>query len=159
MTDFKTYEGQFLAQGAKFCIVASRFNSFIVDALVGGAVDALVRHGAKRDEIHLVRTPGAYELPLAVQKAVSTGRYDAIIVLGAVIRGATPHFDYVAGECVKGIASISLQYSIPVALGVLTVETIEQAIERAGTKAGNKGAEAALSAIEMVNLLREMDAG
>lgn len=159
MSDLKTYEGQFLVQGAKFCLVASRFNGFIVDALVGGAVDALVRHGAKHADIHLVKAPGAYELPLAVQKAAATGRYDAIIALGAVIRGATPHFDYVAGECVKGLASISLQHGLPVAFGVLTVDTIEQAIERAGTKAGNKGAEAALSAIEMVNLLREMDAG
>lgn len=159
MSDIKTFEGQMLVQGAKFCIVASRFNSFIVDALVGGAVDTLVRHGTHRDDIHLVKTPGAYELPLAVQKAATTGRYDAIIALGAVIRGATPHFDYVAGECVKGIATISLQHGLPVAFGVLTVDTIEQAIERAGTKAGNKGAEAALSAVEMVNLLREMDAG
>ncbi|MGZ8217563.1 6,7-dimethyl-8-ribityllumazine synthase [Methylomagnum sp.] len=159
MSNIKTYEGQFLVQGAKFCIVASRFNSFIVDPLVGGAIDALVRHGTKHDDIHLVKTPGAYELPLAVQKAAATGRYDAIVAVGAVIRGATPHFDYVAGECVKGMASVSLQTGIPVAFGVLTVDTIEQAIERAGTKAGNKGAEAALSAIEMVNLLREMDAG
>lgn len=159
MSNIKTYEGQFLVQGAKFCIVASRFNSFIVDPLVGGAIDALVRHGAKHDDIHLVKAPGAYELPLAVRKAAATGRYDAIVAVGAVIRGATPHFDYVAGECVKGMASVSLQTGIPVAFGVLTVDTIEQAIERAGTKAGNKGAEAALSAIEMVNLLREMDAG
>jgi 6,7-dimethyl-8-ribityllumazine synthase len=159
MSDIKTYEGQMLVQGAKFCIVAARFNSFIVDALVGGALDALVRHGAKHSDIHLVKTPGAYELPLAVQKAVATGRYDAIVALGAVIRGATPHFDYVAGECVKGIATISLHHGLPVAFGVLTVDTIEQAIERAGTKAGNKGAEAALSAVEMVNLLRELDAG
>jgi 6,7-dimethyl-8-ribityllumazine synthase len=159
MTEIKTYEGQFLVQGAKFCIVASRFNSFIVDQLVGGAMDALLRHGAKHADIHLVRTPGAYELPLAMQKAAATGRYDAIIALGAVIRGATPHFDYVAGECVKGMANVSLSSGLPVAFGVLTVDTIEQAIERAGTKAGNKGAEAALSAIEMVNLLREIDAG
>ncbi len=159
MSEIKTYEGQLLVQGAKFCIVASRFNSFIVDALVGGALDALLRHGAKQADIHLVKTPGAYELPLAVQKAAATGRYDAIVAVGAVSRGATPHFDYVAGECVKGMASVSLQHGLPVAFGVLTVDTIEQAIERAGTKAGNKGAEAALSAVEMVNLLREIDAG
>ena len=159
MSEIKTYEGQLLVQGAKFCIVASRFNSFIVDALVSGALDALLRHGAKQADIHLVKTPGAYELPLAVQKAAATGRYDAIVAVGAVIRGATPHFDYVAGECVKGMASVSLQHGLPVAFGVLTVDTIEQAIERAGTKAGNKGAEAALSAVEMVNLLREIDAG
>jgi 6,7-dimethyl-8-ribityllumazine synthase len=156
MSDIKTYEGQLLVQGARFCIVASRFNSFIVDHLVAGAVDALLRHGAKKEDIHLVKTPGAYELPLAVQKAAASKRYDAIVAVGAVIRGSTPHFDYVAGECVKGISSISLKHEIPVAFGVLTVDTIEQAIERAGTKAGNKGAEAALSAIEMVDLLNRM---
>jgi len=156
MSDIKTYEGQLLAQGARFCIVASRFNSFIVDHLVAGAVDALLRHGAKKEDIHLVKTPGAYELPLAVQKAAASKRYDAIVAVGAVIRGSTPHFDYVAGECVKGISSLSLKHEIPVAFGVLTVDTIEQAIERAGTKAGNKGAEAALSALEMVNLLNQI---
>ncbi len=156
MSDIKTYEGQLMVQGARFCIVASRFNGFIVDHLVAGAVDALLRHGAKKEDIHLVKTPGAYELPLAVQKAAASRRYDAIVAIGAVIRGATPHFDYVAGECVKGISSISLRHEIPVAFGVLTVDTIDQAIERAGTKAGNKGAEAALSAIEMVNLLNQM---
>ncbi len=159
MTQLKVYEGQLHIQNARFCLVTSRFNSFIVDALTSGAIDALIRHGAQRDDIHLIKVPGAYELPLAVQKAAATGRYDAIIALGAVIRGATPHFDYVAGECVKGISSLSLKYEIPVAFGVLTVDTIEQAIERAGTKAGNKGAEAALSAVEMVNLLREINAG
>jgi 6,7-dimethyl-8-ribityllumazine synthase len=159
MTELKTYEGPLIIQGARFCIVASRFNSFIVDHLVSGAVETLRRHGAKAEDIHLVKTPGAFELPLAVQKAAATGRYDAIIAIGAVIRGGTPHFEYVAGECVKGIGSISLKHGIPVAFGVLTVDTIEQAIERAGTKAGNKGEEAALSAVEMVNLLREMDAG
>ena len=159
MTHLKTYEGRLHIQNARFCLVASRFNSFIVEALTSGAIDALIRHGAQRDDIHLIKVPGAYELPLAVQKAAATGRYDAIIALGAVIRGATPHFDYVAGECVKGISNISLKHEIPVAFGVLTVDTIEQAIERAGTKAGNKGAEAALSAVEMINLLREIDAG
>lgn len=156
MSDIKTYEGQLMVQGTRFCIVASRFNAFIVDHLVAGAVDALLRHGAKKEDIHLIKTPGAYELPLAVQKAAASKRYDAIVAVGAVIRGSTPHFDYVAGECVKGISSISLRHEIPVALGVLTVDTIEQAIERAGAKAGNKGAEAALSAIEMVNLLNQM---
>ena len=155
----KTYEGHLLIQNARFCLVTSRFNSFVVDALTSGAIDALVRHGAHHDDIHVVKVPGAYELPLAVQKAAATGRYDAIVALGAVIRGSTPHFDYVAGECVKGISSLSLKHGIPIAFGVLTVDTIEQAIERAGTKAGNKGAEAALSAVEMVNLLREIDAG
>jgi 6,7-dimethyl-8-ribityllumazine synthase len=157
MTKIKTYEGHFNAAGMRFCIVASRFNSFIVDQLEAGAIDALVRHGASKEDIHVAKTPGAYELPLAVQKAASTGRYDAVIAVGAVIRGATPHFDYVAGECVKGISSVSLKQEIPVSFGVLTVDTIEQAIERAGTKAGNKGAEAALSAVEMVNLLRGLE--
>lgn len=156
MSEIKTYEGGMVVEGARFCLVASRFNSFIVDHLVEGAIDALVRHGARRDDIHLVKTPGAYELPLAVQQAAASQRYDAIVALGAVIRGSTPHFDYVAGECVKGISSISLKHEIPVAFGVLTVDSIEQAVERAGTKAGNKGAEAALSAVEMVNLLRGM---
>lgn len=157
MSQIKTYEGNFTAAGMHFCIVASRFNSFIVDQLEAGAIDALVRHGASKDNIHVAKTPGAYELPLAVQKAASTKRYDAIIAVGAVIRGATPHFDYVAGECVKGIATVSLKYDIPISFGVLTVDSIEQAIERAGTKAGNKGAEAAVSAIEMVNLLRGLE--
>lgn len=159
MNNLKTYEGPLIIRNARFCLVASRFNSFVVDALVEGAVDALIRHGAKKEDIHIVKAPGAYELPLAVQKVAQTGRYDAIVALGAVIRGSTPHFDYVAGECVKGISSISLNHNVPVAFGVLTVDTIEQAIERSGTKAGNKGAEAALSAVEMVNLLREIDAG
>jgi 6,7-dimethyl-8-ribityllumazine synthase len=159
MNTHKTYEGHLQIQGARFCLVTSRFNSFIVDSLVSGAIDALVRHGARHEDIHIVKAPGAYELPLAVQKVAATGRYDAIVALGAVIRGGTPHFDYVAGECVKGIGTVSLKHEIPVAFGVLTVDTIEQAIERAGTKAGNKGAEAALSAMEMVNLLREIDAG
>lgn len=157
MSAIKTYEGHLTAAGIRFCIVASRFNSFIVDQLQAGAIDTLVRHGASMDNIHVAKTPGAYELPLAVQKAASGKRYDAIIVVGAVIRGSTPHFDYVAGECVKGISSVSLKFDIPVSFGVLTVDTIEQAIERAGTKAGNKGAEAALSAVEMVNLLRGME--
>ncbi|MEY2700932.1 MAG: 6,7-dimethyl-8-ribityllumazine synthase [Pseudomonadota bacterium] len=152
----KTYEGSMSAAGLRICLVASRFNSFIVDHLVSGAQDILQRHGADRDDIHLVKVPGAYELPLAVQKVAASGRYDAIVALGAVIRGSTPHFDYVAGECVKGISSISLREGLPIAFGVLTVDSIEQAIERAGTKAGNKGAEAALSAVEMVNLLRAL---
>ena len=153
MRNIKTYEGQLIVKDTRFCLVASRFNSFIVEHLIEGAIDALLRHGAGEEQIHLVRTPGAWELPLAVQKAAASGRYDAIITLGAVIRGSTPHFDYVAGECVKGMSMVSLQHQIPVAFGVLTVDTIEQAIERASTKAGNKGAEAALSVIEMVNLL------
>ncbi|HAZ41783.1 MAG TPA: 6,7-dimethyl-8-ribityllumazine synthase [Methylococcaceae bacterium] len=159
MNQIKTYEGHFNIKDARFALVCSRFNSFIVDALEGGAIDALIRHGAKHSDIHIIKAPGAYELPLAVQKVAATGRYDAIIALGAVIRGSTPHFDHVAGECVKGLSSVSLEHGIPVAFGVLTVDSIEQAIERAGTKAGNKGAEAALSSIEMVNLIRELNAG
>ena len=154
--DLKTFEGDLTANGARFCLVASRFNGFIVEQLVKGAVDALLRHGAKRDNIALVRAPGAFELPLAAKRIADSGSYDAIIALGAVIRGGTAHFEYVAGECVKGLSCVSLDHDIPVSLGVLTVDTIEQAIERAGTKAGNKGAEAALSAIEMVNLLRNV---
>jgi 6,7-dimethyl-8-ribityllumazine synthase len=158
MAHIKTFEGGMNAEGMRFCIAASRFNSFIVDHLVSGAIDTLVRHGASRENIHIAKAPGAYELPLVVKKIADSGRYDAIIALGAVIRGSTPHFDYVAGECVKGLATVSLQHGLPVAFGVLTVDTIEQAVERAGTKAGNKGAEAALSAVEMVNLLRQLEA-
>lgn len=142
--------------GAKFALVASRFNSFIVEQLINGAVDTITRHGGNEDDITLVHVPGAWEIPLTVQRLAATGNYDAIITLGAVIRGGTPHFDYVAGECVKGMASASLQHDTPVTFGVLTVDTIEQAVERAGTKAGNKGAEAALSAIETVNVLRQI---
>lgn len=156
MSKIKTFEGHFSAQGGKFCLVSSRFNSFIVEQLENGAIDALVRHGASIDDITLVKAPGAFELPIVIQRVAATKKYDAIIALGAVIRGGTPHFDYVAGECVKGLAHVSLQYDVPVTFGVLTVDTIEQAIERAGTKAGNKGAEAALSAIEVVSLFKNM---
>ncbi len=152
----KTTEGDFTVSNARFCLVVARFNSFIVESLVQGAVDTLKRHGASDDNLQVVRAPGAVELPLVVQRIAAKGGYDAIIALGAVIRGGTPHFDYVAGECAKGLASVSLKYDLPVAFGVLTVDTIEQAIERAGTKAGNKGVDAALSAIEMVNLLRNL---
>lgn len=157
MTTLKTIEGGLTVQGAKFCIVASRFNSFIVEQLEAGAIDAILRHGGVAENIAVVRAPGAFELPVVVQRVAASKRYDAIIVIGAVIRGGTPHFEYVAGECVKGIAQVSLQYAIPVSFGVLTVDSIEQAIERAGTKAGNKGAEAALSAIEMVNLFNNLE--
>jgi len=156
MSAVTTIEGNFSAQGGKFCIVSSRFNSFIVEQLENGAIDALVRHGADKNTITLIKAPGAFELPTVVQRVAASNQYDAIIVLGAVIRGGTPHFEYVAGECVKGIAHVSLQYDIPVSFGVLTVDSIEQAIERAGTKAGNKGAEAALSAIEMVSLFKHL---
>ncbi|MGD9171117.1 MAG: 6,7-dimethyl-8-ribityllumazine synthase [Candidatus Thiodiazotropha sp.] len=153
----KTIEGAMTVKDARFCLVAARFNSFIVESLLDGAVDTLKRHGAGEDDMTLVRVPGAFEMPLALEKLAQKGEYDAIIALGAVIRGGTPHFDYVAGECVKGMAQVTLKHGVPIAFGVLTVDTIEQAIERAGTKAGNKGAEATLSAIEMVNLLRQID--
>ena len=158
MSAIKIVEGNLLVQGGNFCIVASRFNGFIVDQLEGGAIDTLVRHGADKANIHLIKAPGAFELPMVVQRVAATKKYDAIIALGAVIRGGTPHFEYVAGECVKGIAHVALQYDVPVSFGVLTVDTIEQAIERAGTKAGNKGAEAAMSAIEMVSLFKNLEA-
>lgn len=157
MSAIKIYEGHFAVQNSKFCIVSSRFNSFIVEQLENGAIDALVRHGATKEDLTLVKVPGAFELPMVVQRIAASKKYDAIIALGAVIRGGTPHFDYVAGECVKGLAQISLQYDVPVSFGVLTVDSIEQAIERAGTKAGNKGAEAALSAIEMVSLFKNLE--
>lgn len=149
----KTFEGGLTVSGAKFGILVARFNSFVVESLLEGALDTLRRHGADDANMEIVRVPGAFEMPIAAQRMARAGRYDAIIALGAVIRGGTPHFEYVAGECTKGLAQVSLQYDVPVAFGVLTVDSIEQAIERAGTKAGNKGAEAAMSAIEMVNLL------
>ncbi len=152
----KTIEGALNVQNARFCLVVARFNSFIVESLLEGAVDTLKRHGAAEADMTVVRVPGAFELPLALEKVAAKGEYDAIIALGAVIRGGTPHFEYVASECVKGMAQVNLKHGVPVAFGVLTVDTIEQAIERAGTKAGNKGAEAAMSAIEMVNLLRQL---
>ena len=156
MSDIQVIEGHLHAAGARFTLVVSRFNGFVVEALQQGAIDALVRHGAKMDDIRVVKVPGAFEMPLAIKAVAEKGDSDAIIALGAVIRGATPHFDYVAGECVKGMAQVMMQQGTPVAFGVLTTDTIEQAIERAGTKAGNKGFEAALTAIEMVNLLRHL---
>ena len=156
MADIKTLEGSFSPGTARFALVASRFNSFIVESLIAGALDTLRRHGVKDTQITLVRAPGAWELPLVVQRVAASGNHDAVIALGAVIRGGTPHFEYVAGECTKGLAGVATQTGVPVAFGVLTVDTIEQAIERAGTKAGNKGAEAALSAIEMVSLLGKL---
>jgi 6,7-dimethyl-8-ribityllumazine synthase len=150
-------EGSFEAKGKKFAIVVSRFNHFIVDSLLDGAVDALKRHGNVADnDITVVRVPGAYELPVAAKRIASKGEFDGIIAIGAVIRGGTPHFDFVAGECNKGLAQVSMEYTIPVAFGVITTDTVEQAIDRAGLKAGNKGAEAALSALEMVNVLDKL---
>lgn len=152
-----TIEGQLTAVDARFALVASRFNGFIVEQLIQGAVDALQRHGIDGQNITLIKVPGAFEMPLVVQHLARGGAYHAIIALGAVIRGATAHFDYVAGECNKGLASVAAATGIPVANGVLTVDSIEQAIERAGTKAGNKGADAAMTALEMVNLLRQLN--
>ncbi|NPA71469.1 MAG: 6,7-dimethyl-8-ribityllumazine synthase [Gammaproteobacteria bacterium] len=151
-----TVEGNLTSQGMKIGLVVGRFNSFIVDRLVEGAVDTIVRHGGELKNIDKVMVPGAFEIPLAVQKMAQSGKYDAIVALGAVIRGGTPHFDYVAGECVKGIGQVQLNTGIPVSFGVLTVDSIEQAIERAGTKAGNKGEECTLAAIEMVNVMKQL---
>ncbi len=156
MTDIKAVEGDLQARGARFGIVLGRFNAFIGEPLLDGAIDTLVRHGADKGNIEVVRVPGAYEIPLTAKRMAKSGKYDAVIALGAVIRGATPHFDYVAGECSKGLSQVSMEFDIPVGFGVLTVDSIEQAIERAGTKAGNKGADAAMAAIEMVNVLKEI---
>jgi len=149
-------EGQFTNADGRYAIVVGRFNQFVVDSLVEGAVDALVRHGVDEDNITVVRVPGAYEIPLVAQAVAEKGDVDAIIALGAVIRGSTPHFDYVAGESAGGLNKVQMDTGVPCSFGVLTVDTIEQAIERAGTKAGNKGAEAALVAIEMVSVLRQI---
>ncbi|MEQ9563887.1 MAG: 6,7-dimethyl-8-ribityllumazine synthase, partial [Woeseiaceae bacterium] len=156
MHKIKITEGDLAARDIRIVIVASRFNDFVVESLIKGAISCLRRHGANDTDIELVRVPGAYEMPLAVEKIAAARRADAIIALGAVIRGATPHFDFVAGECVRGVTSAGLKHGIPIGFGVLTVDTIEQAIERAGTKAGNKGEEAALAAIEMASLLRRL---
>lgn len=154
----KIIEGNVRATGKKFALVVSRFNSFVVESLVDGALDTLDRHGEVNDQdITLVRVPGAYELPVVAKKLAEQKQFDAIIALGAVIRGGTPHFDFVAGECNKGLAQVSLEYGIPVAFGVITTDSIEQAIERSGTKAGNKGAEAALGALEMVNVVAQIE--
>ena len=151
----KMYEGKLVAQELKFGIIVGRFNEFIGGKLLDGALDALKRHGAKESEIEVAWVPGAFEIPLAAKKMAKLNKYDAVICLGAVIRGATPHFEYVSSEVTKGIASVSLETEIPVVFGVLTTDTIEQAIERAGTKAGNKGYDAAVTAIEMSNLLNQ----
>ncbi len=156
MEKIRITEGELAARDVRFTLVASRFNEFIVDSLIRGALGCLRRHGAADGDIELVRVPGAFELPLAVDAVASSRRADGIIALGAVIRGGTPHFDYVAGECVSGIAAAGRAHGIPVGFGILTVDTIEQAIERAGTKAGNKGEEATLAVIEMVSLLRKL---
>ncbi|MEE4245975.1 MAG: 6,7-dimethyl-8-ribityllumazine synthase [Kangiellaceae bacterium] len=152
----KSFEGQLVAGQQKFALLVGRFNSFVVESLVEGAIDTLKRHGVDEANIEIYRVPGAFEMPLAAQRIAANKQYDAIIALGAVIRGGTPHFEYVAGECTKGLAQVSLSHDIAISFGVLTVDSIEQAIERSGTKAGNKGAEAAATAIEMVNLFESM---
>ena len=154
----KTIAGDFSATTARFALIVGRFNSFVVESLLSGAVDTLKRHGVAESNLTVIRVPGAFEIPLAAQHAATSGNYDAVVALGAVIRGGTPHFEYVAGECTKGLGQISLATGLPVAFGILTVDSIEQAIERSGTKAGNKGEEAALTALEMVSLLRNMKA-
>lgn len=153
----KILEGKLLAENKKFVLVVSRFNDFITDKLVGGAIDALMRSGAKDSDIEIVKVPGAFEIPLIAKKMAEKRLYNAIICLGAVIRGATPHFDYISAEVTKGIATVSLDFGIPVIFGILTTDTIEQAIERAGTKAGNKGWSAAIAAMEMANLMEIVD--
>jgi len=151
-----TLSGELHGQNQKLGIVLGRFNSFIGDALLGGAIDVLSRHGVDTSNITVVNVPGAFEIPLAVKKMAASGKYDGVVALGAVIRGSTPHFDFVAGECAKGLNSVQLETGVPIGFGVLTVDTIEQAIERAGTKAGNKGAEAAMTVVEMVNVLAKL---
>ena len=152
----KTIEGNLIAKGKKFVIAASRFNDFITKQLIDGCLDTLIRHGADKEKIELVYVPGAFEIPLIAQKLARSKGFDAVICLGAVIRGSTPHFDYVASEVSKGVAQVSLDTGIPVIFGVITADTIEQAIERAGTKDGNKGKDAAISAIEMANLIQQI---
>jgi 6,7-dimethyl-8-ribityllumazine synthase len=152
----KTYEGNLIAKGLKFSIVVGRFNEFIGSKLLSGAIDAFKRHGVEEEDIEIIWVPGAFEMPLVAKKLAKSEKYDGVICVGAVIRGATPHFDYVSSEVSKGIANVSLETELPVIFGVLTTDTIEQAIERAGTKAGNKGSESAITAIEMANLLREI---
>jgi len=151
-----TLSGELTGQNQKLGIVLGRFNSFIGDALLSGAIDVLARHGVDTSNITVVNVPGAFEIPLAVKKMAASGNYDGVIALGAVIRGSTPHFDFVAGECAKGLNSVQLDTGVPIGFGVLTVDTIEQAIERAGTKAGNKGAEAAMTVLEMVNVMAKI---
>ena len=156
MSNTKTIAGDFTGGKGQYTLVVGRWNSFVVEHLLEGALDTLRRHGVGDKQITIVRAPGAFEIPLVCKKIAAKGEADAIIALGAVIRGGTPHFEYVAGECTKGLAMVNMEYGIPVAFGVLTVDTIEQAVERAGTKAGNKGEEAALSALEMVSLLGKL---
>jgi len=152
----KVIQGELQAKGLKFAIIVSRFNDFITGKLLEGAVDGLLRHGAKEEDIEVIKVPGAFEIPLTAKKVASKGSYSAVICLGTVIRGATPHFDYVAAEVSKGVASVSLETGVPIAFGVLTTDTIEQAVERAGTKSGNKGFDAAMTAIEMAQVFKKL---
>jgi 6,7-dimethyl-8-ribityllumazine synthase len=158
MDNIRTINGDLIARDLRIAIVASRFNDLVVESLIRGAVDALLRHGASEKQVEIIRVPGAFDLPFVVRRVAASKRYDAVVALGAVIRGATSHFDYVAGQCAAGLARVSEETGVPVAFGVLTTETIEQAFERAGTKAGNKGADAALAALELANLLKRLDA-
>jgi 6,7-dimethyl-8-ribityllumazine synthase len=153
------FEGRLIGEGLRFGVVVSRFNEFITNKLLGGAIDALVRHGVSEQDVDVAWCPGAFEIPLVAKRLAKSGRYDAVLCLGAVIRGSTPHFDYVAAEVSKGVAHVSLESDVPCIFGVLTTDTIEQAIERAGTKAGNKGFDAAVTGIEMANLLRSIEGG
>ena len=153
----RVYEGNLLGEGLRFGIVISRFNDFITHKLLDGALDALVRHGVRDQDVEIARVPGSFEIPLIAKKMAATGRYAGIICLGTVIRGATPHFEYIASEVAKGVAHVGLDTGVPVIFGVITADNLEQAIERAGTKAGNKGADAAVAAIEMANLIRAVD--
>lgn len=157
MDNIRTLNGDLVARDLRVAIVAARFNDMIVDSLIRGAVDALLRHGAGEKQIEVIRVPGAFDLPFVVRRVATSKRYDAVVALGAVIRGATPHFEYVSGQCAAGLARVADDTGVPVAFGVLTTDTIEQAIERAGTKAGNKGADAALVAVELANLLKRME--
>jgi 6,7-dimethyl-8-ribityllumazine synthase len=156
MLHIKTIEGQLAAQGLKIAIVAARFNDIIVDRLIGGAVDYLTRHGQERENITIIRVPGAFELPVVCRKVARSGKYDGLLALGAVIRGATPHFEFVAAEATKGIAHISLETGLPIGFGLLTTDSIEQAVERAGSKAGNKGVDAAASLLETIRVLEQL---
>jgi 6,7-dimethyl-8-ribityllumazine synthase len=156
MDNIRTLNGDLVARDLRFAIVAARFNDMIVDSLIRGAVDVLLRHGATEKQIEIVRVPGAFDLPFVAKRVAASKRYDAVVALGAVIRGATPHFDHVAGQCAAGLARVADETGVPVAFGVLTTDTIEQAIERAGTKAGNKGADAAVCALELANLLKRL---
>ena len=156
MYHIKTIEGQLDSKGLKIALIAGRFNDFIVERLIGGAVDYLVRHGCEKENMELIKVPGAFEIPVVTKKLAESGKYDGIVVLGTVIRGATPHFDYVCNECAKGVAQVSLDNNLPIGFGLLTCDTIDQAIERAGSKAGNKGVEAASAMLETVRVMEQI---